>query len=140
DPVPGDPYFAGVQVYFSGYNGNSSPQLIAEGRTSPVEFLCQTTGETVLVTVVAVSAAGVQADFATAPAVYVSLDGQVSAPPHPSIAQAQVPLVNNSGWQFAFNVIGGLEFDLIQGYRIYHSETDSTPTPPDGQYQFIAQP
>ena len=125
--VDDDPYFEGVQIYFTGYHGNTDPQMMAEGSVSPIQFLCETTGETVTVTVVAVSPSGTSADYASAPTVVLALDGQVSAPPAPSIAQAQVSLGVGGGWQFAFNIIGGLEFDLIDGYRIYHgSAADGT--------------
>lgn len=139
-PVPGDPYFSGVQIFFTGYNGSTAPQLMSQGSTSPIEFLCSTTHEVVTVTVVAFSASGISADFATAPTTTVSLDGVTSAPPAPSIAQAQVALTKASGWQFSFNVLGGLEFDLISGYRIYHSTVNTTPVPPANQYQAIPQP
>ena len=126
-PVTGDAYFESVNIYFVGYNGNANPQLMANAAVSPAQFLCQTTHETVQVVVVAVSAYGVEADFASAPSASLALDGVVSAPPAPSISQAQVSLAGNTGWQFSFNIIGGLEFDQIQSYRVYHSESNTTP-------------
>jgi hypothetical protein len=138
-PDPADTNFGSVEIWFTGYNGADNPQLMAQGNESPVEFLCETTHEMVTVTVVAVSGDGVPADFSVAPTTTVALDGEMSPPPAPSIASAQVALVNNSGWQFAFNVIRGLETDLIEGYWVYHSESNLTPTTTDARYQYIKQ-
>jgi hypothetical protein len=139
-PVAGDAYFSSVNIYFTGYNGNTLPQLMNNSSTSPAEFLCETTGETVTVTVVAVSANGNEASFTSAPTCFVTLNGVTTAPPYPSISQAQVALDGNLGWQFAFNIIGGLEFDQIDSYRIYHSESNVTPVPPSCYYRAIPQP
>jgi hypothetical protein len=138
----GDTNFAQAKVYFTGYGGSSSPQLMAEGATSPIQFLCDTTHENVVVTVVTENANGSDAPFAQAPTVFLSLDGVQSAPPAPSIASAQVALPNASGWQFSFNVIGGLEAEagLVSGYRVYHSESNVAPTPSDGYYTAYPQP
>lgn len=139
-PAANDPYFTSVNIYFTGYNGNSEAQLMANAATSPAQFLCETTHETVTVTVVAVGPSQVEASFANAPTTTLTLDGVVSAPPSPSISQAQVALAGNKGWQFAFNIIGGLEADQIQCYRIYHSESSSEPAAGSGYYRTIPQP
>lgn len=141
-PGSGDPYFGFVQIYFSGYNGNPNPQLMTQGAVSPIQFLCESTHEVVTVTVVTVSADNIPAPFANAPTITVSLDGVNSAPPAPSIAAAQTALPHSSGWQFAFNLIGGLEAEagLVSGYRVYHSESNVAPTPPDGYYSAYPQP
>jgi hypothetical protein len=136
-PAANDPYFSSVNIYFTGYNGNTLPQLMTNASTSPAEFLVETTHEMVTVTVTAVSASGSEVDFNSAPTCLVALDGVVSAPPSPSISQAQVALDGNLGWQFAFNIIGGLEFDQIDSYRIYHSESNVAPS---SYYRTIPQP
>jgi hypothetical protein len=138
-----DPNFDHAEVYFSGYNGASGYQLMSQGSTSPIEFLCSTTGESVTVTVVAVGPTGTPSGIDYAPTTTVSLDGVVSAPPAPSISAAQTALNGANGWQFSFNVLGGLEQDLISCYRIYHSEENSTPVPgtsSSAYYTVITQP
>lgn len=134
-----DPYFDHAEVWFTGFADNPNPQLMATGAVSPVQFLCDTTHETVTVTVVAASAEGKEAVFAEAPTASLSLDGVTSAPPAPSIWAAQTALPNGSGWQFTLNVLNGLVADLIQCYRVYHADTD-TVNPATDYYTTIAQP
>ncbi len=136
-PAVGDPYFQGVDIYFNGYNGSFIPQLMTSATQSPASFLCETTHETVEVIVVAVGTEGYNAPFSGAPTTYVTLNGSYTAPAPPSIAQAQTALDGNIGWQFAFNIIGGLEFDQIQSYRIYHSELNVAPS---DYFRTIPQP
>ena len=76
-----DPAFAGVQVWFTGYHGNSKPVLMATGRTSPVQFTCDCTGETVLVTVVSYGSSGLTAAFQNAPTAQITLNGTEGPPP-----------------------------------------------------------
>lgn len=136
--VPPPDYYGSAEVYLTGYNGCATPQLVASGVDSPIEVLVDTTHETVMVTVLAVSPNNITADKSSVPAVWVALDGVQSAPPMPSIAQAQSALPDGSGWQFVFNVLGGLLADQISSYRIYHSENPST-TSPD-YYETKVQP
>lgn len=127
-PNAGDPNFAGVEVWFTNYNGSANPQLVAEGRTSPLQFLCDTTLETVTVTVIAYHADGSTADATTAPTTTVLLDGVVSAPPAPSISQFVVG--TSSGYQFAFNQIAlpaGTQ-DAIDAYRVYRNTVNNSAT------------
>jgi len=138
-PVNGDPYFAGVQVWFTGYRGSSVPALMADGTTSPMSFDCETTHETVTVTVVAMGANGLTADFGSAPNCSLTLDGVVSAPPAPTISQQKTALASSLGWQFGWNAINGLEGDTIDGYWIYRSSSSTAPVPPAGRFDYRKQ-
>ncbi len=136
-PAVGDTYFQGVNIYFTGYNGSFIPQLMSSATQSPASFLCETTHETVTVTVVAVGSEGYDASFSLAPTASVTLNGAWNPPAPPSIAQGQTALDGNIGWQFTFNVIGGLEADQIQCYRVYHSESNVAPS---NYFRTIPQP
>ncbi len=120
-----DEFFSGVRIWFTGYKGNTNPLLMTQGTSSPVSFLCETTGETVVVTVQPFSANGSVADFAKSITTTVALDGVVSAPPAPSISQnlVAIPL----GLQFAFNQVnlGGTQ-DVIDSYRVYRYTSNSS--------------
>jgi hypothetical protein len=124
---PADTNYAEVRVWFTGYLGSSNPTLMAEGSASPLTFICETTGETVTVTVQAVSSDGTPADFDLCPTTTVVLDGVVSAPPAPSISGSltAIPL----GLQFSFNQVslGGTQ-DVIDSYRVYHNSTNNSGT------------
>jgi hypothetical protein len=139
-PNPLDPYFAGVQIWFTGYNGISNAQLMAQGFQSPVEFLCQTTGENVTVTVVAVGGSGLSASFADAPTTTVTLSGVMSAPPAPTVAQGTVAIGSGLGWQFSWNVENGLLNDIVSGYWVYSNTVNVAPTAPSGRVQYCQQP
>lgn len=122
-----DPLFFGVRIWFIGYQGSTSSVIVAEGDVSPVSFLVQTTGETVTVVGQPVAADGTPANFALAVRTTVALDGVVSAPPAPSIAQSLVgtPL----GYQFSFNeVILTSQQDVIDSYRIYRNTVNDDTT------------
>jgi hypothetical protein len=135
----GDKNFAGVDIWFTGYNGLKQPQLMASSNgQDPVLFTCEATGETVTVTVVAVSPSGLSASFLTAPTTTVDLSGVVNPPPPPTIAQPVTAI--SGGWQFQWNVLSGLIEDQISGYWIYKSTTDTTPLPPLNRIAFIQQP
>ena len=131
-------FFGTAEVYFSGYNGCDTPQLMSSGSISPIEFLCDTTHETVAISVAVLSPNNVSSDRTVAPTVYLSLDGVVSSPPAPSIAAAETALPDGSGWQFSFNALGGLQADLVSSYRIYHSENAADTHP--AYYTTKAQP
>lgn len=127
-PNAGDPSFSGVEVWFTNYNGSANAQLMAEGRTSPVQFLCETTQETVTVTVVAYHADGATSDFTLAPTTTVLLDGVTSAPPAPTISQTLVG--TPTGFQFAFIQVAlpvGTQ-DVVQSYRIYRNTVNNSAT------------
>jgi fibronectin type 3 domain-containing protein len=141
-PQANDPNFDHVLVYFSNYQGNPNPVLMYVSSTGQevITLLAAITGETVTITLVSASATGVQSSFAAAPTGTLTFNGVTGAPPAPSIAVAQTGLASGRGWQFSFNILGGLDYDLVSGYRVYHSESNATPVPPADQYQFIAQP
>lgn len=132
--------FASAQLWVTGYNGNSSPQLLTQAFTSPIEYAAQITNELVTLTVVALNSSGVAANFATAPSATVLLNGASTAPPAPTINQSLVALSGGTGWQFAFNVINGLLADVITGYWVYRSASHVTPTSPTGRFMWIPQP
>lgn len=122
---PADTNFDHVQIWFTGFNGNSNPQLMpGDTSTSPASFLIQTTGETVTVTAVAVASDGTSADFNSAPTCTVTLDGVTSAPPAPNVVQTAVPIFG--GVQFAFTEESGLLADVIQCYKVYRNIINSS--------------
>jgi hypothetical protein len=121
---PSDAAFGGVKIWFTGYKGVATPVLVADGRNSPLSFLVETTGETVVVTCQAAGSDGSTIDFAGAPTTTVLLDGVISAPPAPSISQSLVatPL----GYQFAFTQVSvGSTQDVIDSYRVYKFTADT---------------
>src|ERR1035437_2994965 len=124
DP-PVDVNWSGIQIWFSGYNGNPYPQLMTTGHISPVSFLVETTKETVLITVNSVSPLGVFPLFATAPTTTLTINGVLSNPSPPSIANSLS--VTPTGYQFQFNYIAGLAADVIMGYNIYKNSSNSFP-------------
>jgi hypothetical protein len=123
---PADGSFASVDIWFTGYKGNTNPQLMTSGTESPISFLCETTGETVVVTGQTVGTSGATADLSFALTTTVALDGVVSAPPAPSIAQTLV--TTPTGLQFAFNQEAGLLEDVIQCYKVYHNTANNSST------------
>lgn len=122
----GDPNFAGIRVWVVNYKGSVNPTLVGEGTQSPVNFLLETTGETITITGQAVGASGVPADFDKAPTCNVLLDGVTSAPPGPTIVQQLIP--TPSGYQFAFSQLSGLTADVIDSYRVYRNTTNNSAT------------
>jgi len=121
-----DPNFSTARVWFKGYQGNPNAVLMADGNQSPITFLCESTGETVVVTVQPVSPTGLTADLSFALSTTVALDGVVSAPPAPSISQSLIGTA--LGYQFSFNqVVVGSTQDVIDSYRVYRNTiNDST--------------
>jgi len=71
--------FSSAQLWITGYNGNSSPQLLTQGFSSPLEYAAQVTGELVTLTVVALNSANVAASFASAPSTTALLNGSSTA-------------------------------------------------------------
>jgi len=103
-----------------------------DARTSPASFLCDTTGETVTVTVVAVGSSGLTADFDHAPTTTVLLDGVISAPTAPTIAQNLI--ATPTGYQFSFNQLAGLSADMIDDYQVWRNTTNTSGTASRFQY------
>jgi hypothetical protein len=131
---PRDRAYAGVKIWFTGYKGNPNPVLMVDASDSPVSFLAETTGETVVVTVQSVGAAGASPSFAQAPTGSVVLDGVTSAPPAPSLAQ--VKTATAVGWQFQFRFLTNLPTDVVEGYWIYRTDTHAEPGP-SARYKFV---
>jgi hypothetical protein len=132
--------FAAAQLWITGYNGNTAPQLLTQGFSSPIEYAAQITNELVTLTVVALNSGNVAADFSTAPTAVVLLNGASTAPPAPTINQGLVALGGGTGWQFSFSPLNGLLADVIQGYWIYRDTVHVTPTGTSARFQFIPQP
>ena len=133
---PIDTAYAGVRVWLTGYQGNTSRVLAADGFDSPLSFLAESTGESIVVTVQAVGTTAA-ADLDAAPTATVLLDGVTSAPPAPTVTQNLVAIPN--GYQFTFQMEGALLADVIDGYWIYRSSSSSTPTPPTSRFQYVLQ-
>lgn len=118
-----DSNFGHVNVWATGYHGSSVPELVASGTTTPISFLLETTGETVTLFAVSVSISGVSNSLVGSPFTTVLLDGVISAPSAPTIAQTLVTTL--TGYQFQFNFATGLAADIIDGYAIYrHTAND----------------
>jgi hypothetical protein len=121
-----DSNFGGMRVWLTGYKGTVTPVIVAEGTQSPINFLLETTGETVTITGQAVGTSGVPADFVKSPTCTVLLDGVISAPPGPTIAQSLIP--TPTGYQFQFNQLAGLTADVIDSYRVYRNTANNSAT------------
>jgi hypothetical protein len=111
---------------------------MATGNVSPLSFLVETTGETVLVTANSVSPSGFQPLFSAAPTTTVTINGVLSAPSPPSIANSLV--TTPTGYQFQFNYISGLSADVIMSYNIYKNSSNSYPGPSAGFVKSVNQP
>lgn len=127
-PYPYDPNCSNVRIWFAGYHGSTTPQLMAEGPTSPVSFLCDPTGENVTVYAEAISNQGQTSKgpiTSYAPKDTIDLASTVGIPPTPSLAQTLTG--TPTGYQFAFNQLAGLAANVIDGYAVYRN-TSMTPT------------
>lgn len=116
-----DTNFSYVRIWFKGFEKNPNPTLMpaAQSPQSPITFACETTGETVTVIVQPVNAAGVGLDLSLCNVTTVVLDGVISAPPAPSIAQSLIGTA--AGYQFSFNqvILSAGDEDVIDSYKIY---------------------
>jgi hypothetical protein len=121
-----DKAFGGLKVWLTGYKGNINPVSIADGRESPIQFLIESTGETVIVTGQPIGQDGSSATFDKALTTTVLLDGVISAPPAPTIAQFLTAVA--FGFQFAYNQLTGLTADVIDSYKIYRNSTNDSST------------
>jgi hypothetical protein len=107
---------------------------MVDGSDSPISFLCESTKETVVITVQSVGLNGTLSDFATSPTASVVLDGVISAPPSPDITQSKTAIMSGAtqiGWQFSFRFLTSLPGDVIDGYWIYKKSAHTTPTVAD---------
>jgi hypothetical protein len=114
-----------VDVWMIGYHGSGVAQLIASGKTSPIDFQLDSTQELVTFYVQTVSADGQSANYLSALSTNVTLSGVVSTPPAPTVSQTLVgtPL----GYQFSFNqiVLSAGTQDIITAYRVYRNSTNT---------------
>ena len=115
-----------VNIWFVGYHGSTTPQLMSAGTTSPLNFLCDATQETVKVYAQTVNALGESAPVTFAATCSVTLSGIVAAPPAPTISQSLVG--TPTGFQFGFNqvVLPAGDQEVIKNYNIYRSATANT--------------
>ena len=125
---PSDISFAGVQIWFTGYHGSTTPALMASGTTSPISFICDTTNETVTVQALPIGSTGLSAPLSFAISTTVKLDGIVSAPPQPTIVQEQ--LATPTGYQFSFDqiVLSAGDEDVIASYNVYRNTVNNAST------------
>ncbi|MFZ1973838.1 MAG: Hint domain-containing protein [Candidatus Acidiferrales bacterium] len=121
-----DVNFDHVAIWFVGYHGSSTPTLMASGTVSPIEFLCDTTDETVTVLAQTISSQGLSAPLTFALSSKVTLNGIISAPPEPTITQYVV--ATPTGFQFSFEqlVLAAGDEDVIASYNVYRNTTNST--------------
>ena len=120
-----DVNFDHVAIWFVGYHGSSTPTLMASGTVSPIEFLVDTTDETVTVLAQTVSSQGLSAPLAFALAGTVTLNGIISAPPEPTITQYVV--ATPTGYQFTFEqlVLAAGDEDVIASYSVYRNTSNT---------------
>jgi hypothetical protein len=123
-----DKNFGYVEVWFTNYHGNPNPQLMASGNTSPINFVCDATKETVGVYAQTVSPLGLSAGYQFAAHCSLILTGTVGAPPAPTISQSLVgtPL----GYQFGFNqvLLPANDIEVISAYNIYRNTSNNSAT------------
>jgi hypothetical protein len=82
----GDPNFGWVNVWVSGYLGDSSLQLVATGAASPISFLCAATGDVLTIYAQTVSPLGVPQTLTSSRQTSVTLGG-----PYASLAPLASP-------------------------------------------------
>lgn len=116
-----DTNYAATRIWFTGYKGSKTPQLMTQGTDSPILFVVDSTGETVVITAQPIGSGGTSASFAGSKTCTVTLDGVLSPPPAPSIAQSL--LGTATGYQFSFNQLPAQLDDVIDGYQIYRNTT-----------------
>jgi hypothetical protein len=120
-----DKNFNHVNIWLQGYRGNPNPVLVAAGASSPINFICDASQETVTVIGQTVSSAGVSADVSTGITTTVKLSGIVAAPPAPTLSSNAVGTA--TGFQFAFNqvVLPAGDAEVIAAYNVYRATSNS---------------
>lgn len=121
-----------INLWVAGYHGNPVPQLIASGvvsvksgLTQGLSFTADATGETVTIYGQTVSSTGLAAPVLFAKSCKVALNGQVSAPPAPTISQSLVG--TPTGFQFGYSQVSlpPNDAEVIQVYKIYRATVNS---------------
>jgi hypothetical protein len=130
---PIDQNFGGARVWFesAGYLTNVTVPfgrwtLMADGDSSPIMFIVETTKSAVKVRVQSWDNNGNYSNFNAAPTVVVTLNGVITAPPAPTISQFLVG--TPTGFQFTFDEVilpAGTQ-DVIDSYRVYRHANNSS--------------
>jgi hypothetical protein len=115
-----------VNIYFVGYHGNTNALLMASGPSSPIQFPCDATGESIVVYAVPVSPTGLSADYTFGAHTTLTLTGTVTAPPAPSVTQTLIGVP--AGYQFSFAQLSlpANDEEVISAYRVYRNTAGST--------------
>lgn len=109
--VPSDPNFGSCQIQATGYFGDTNPQTVGQGLTSPFSFTMIQTGETVTLQAFAVSQNGINST--TGPTHTITLNGTETVPA--KLENIRVTVIT-TGVQVDFDA--GLEAD-ITSYKVY---------------------
>ncbi len=109
--VPSDPNFGSCQIQATGYLGDTNPQIVGQGLSSPFSFTMVQTGETVTLQAFAVSKNGINAT--SGPTHTVTLNGTETVPA--KLENVTVTVIT-TGVQVDFDA--GLEAD-ITSYKVY---------------------
>lgn len=121
--APSDPNWAGIIVWFTGYNGSSNPQEMTQGTTSPVQFLCETTHESIIVTAQSIGPSGTTATLSGSPSEPLTLSGVTSGPPGVTITQTTT--TTPIGFQFTFQEVSGLSANEIEAYIVVRNTSNN---------------
>ena len=115
-----------TNVWVQYYKGSTNPVLVASGRSSPFDFLLESTGDTVRIYLQPVGTTGAVNDLSYAISTTLKLSGVVSAPPAPTITQNLV--ASPLGYQFTFTqvVLSAGTQDVIDSYKVYRNTSNST--------------
>jgi hypothetical protein len=122
-PALGDAFYYSAQVWVTGYHGSFAPQLITSGK-SPLTVNMDATGETVSISVVAVSASGVSAGLAGAPSVIIKLSATSGTLPPPNVSVLLAAY--SGGYQFTFDYLSGIVGTIVTGYNVYRNTSANT--------------
>lgn len=112
--VSGVPAGNSIKIYVTGYEGNPSAVAVAQGASSPIQFVLDATGETITIEAIAISQGGAEA--ASGPTTTLVLNGPATAPAKPEgIIVSQIASGNQITWPA--NVEVG-----VTGYQIYRGQ------------------
>lgn len=128
-----DKPYSHTRIWLKGYKGNTEPVMQAEGRNSPVTFLLETTNENIVVIGQPIGLSGSVAPLEQALSATVLLDGVISAPPDPTIAQTLTAIPQ--GVQFQFNFLSAQAADVVDGYYIYRNTVNDSASA--GRFKYV---